>query len=92
MAFLRGQGYDGAAAMSGKYNGVRAHINQSHPLAIYVHCAAHSFNLAVSKSCSIQSIRNCIGTVGKAHDLLFCNTKTFLETSSQADNLKTAIL
>ena len=35
---------------------------------MYVHCAAHSFNLAVSKSCSIQSIRNCLGTVGKAHD------------------------
>lgn len=67
-AFLRGQGYDGAATMSGKYNGVKAHINQSHPLAMFVHCAAHSFNLVVSKSCSIQSIRNCLGTVGKTHD------------------------
>jgi hypothetical protein len=26
--YLRGQGYDGAAAMSGKYNGVQAHIQE----------------------------------------------------------------
>lgn len=69
-AFLRGRGYDGAATMSGKYNGVKTHINQSYPLAMFVHCAAHSFNLVVSKSCSVPSIRNCLGTVGKAHDFL----------------------
>lgn len=67
-AFLRGQGYDGAATMSGKFNGVKAYINQSHPLAMFVHCVAHSFNLVVSKSCSIQSIRNCLGTVEKVHN------------------------
>jgi len=69
-AFLRGQGYDGAATMSGKYNGIKAHINQSHPLTMHVHCAAHYFNLVVSMSCSIQSIRNCLRTVGKTHDFI----------------------
>ncbi|CAH0563002.1 unnamed protein product [Brassicogethes aeneus] len=48
--YLRGQGYDGAASMSGKYNGVQAHIKKLHPLAHYVHCSAHNLNLAVSKS------------------------------------------
>lgn len=54
--------------MAGKHNGVKAHINQSHPLAMFVHCAVHYFNLVVSKSCSIQSIRNRLGTVEKAHN------------------------
>lgn len=40
--YLRGQGYDGAAAMAGKYNGVQAYIKKEHPLALYVHCSAHS--------------------------------------------------
>ncbi|KAF0732229.1 zinc finger MYM-type protein 1-like, partial [Aphis craccivora] len=66
--YLRGQGFDGAAAMSGKYNGVQYHIKQAHPLAIYIHCSAHSLNLAVSSSCGIQSIRNCLGIVGKLRD------------------------
>lgn len=66
--YLRGQGYDGAAAMSGKLNGVRSHISQLHPMATYVHCAAHTFNLVVSKSCDIQAIRNCLGTIGKIRD------------------------
>jgi len=65
---MRAHGYDGAASMSGKYNGVRSHINELHPLALYVHCAAHFFNLAVSTLCTIQSIRNCLATVSKAHD------------------------
>ncbi|KAL4141563.1 hypothetical protein QTP88_004184 [Uroleucon formosanum] len=54
--YLRGQGYDGAAAMSGKYNGVQAHIREIYPNAIYVHCSAHSLNLGVSKSCSVPEI------------------------------------
>lgn len=46
-------------------DGVQCHIKQSHPLAVYIHCSVHSLNLAVSSSCGIQSIRNCLGTVGK---------------------------
>ncbi|CAI6351219.1 unnamed protein product [Macrosiphum euphorbiae] len=37
-------------------------------MATYVYCAAHTLNLAVSKSCTIQSIRNCLGTIGKERD------------------------
>jgi len=39
--YLRDQGYDGAASMPGKLNGVQAHIKKIHPLAMYVHCLAH---------------------------------------------------
>lgn len=43
----RGQGYDGAAAMSGIYGGVQALIKQKQPKAEYVHCAAHNLNLVI---------------------------------------------
>uniref|UniRef100_A0A2S2QAK7 Zinc finger MYM-type protein 1 n=1 Tax=Sipha flava TaxID=143950 RepID=A0A2S2QAK7_9HEMI len=61
--YLCGQGYDGAAAMAGKFNGVQAHIKEIHPNALYVHCSAHSLNLAVSKFCSVPAIRDCLGTI-----------------------------
>ncbi|KAL7863371.1 hypothetical protein SRHO_G00123550 [Serrasalmus rhombeus] len=41
----RGQSYDNASNMSGKYNGVQAHLKQRNPLICYVPCAAHSLNL-----------------------------------------------
>jgi hypothetical protein len=66
--YLRGQGYDGAAAMSGEFNGVQAHVMKNHPTALYVHCAAHSLNLAVSKASEVPEIRNCLGIVGQAHN------------------------
>ncbi|XP_050547099.1 52 kDa repressor of the inhibitor of the protein kinase-like [Daktulosphaira vitifoliae] len=66
--YLRGQGYDGCASMSGQFNGAQAIIRQSHPLVTYVHCAAHVLNLAISYSCSIQEIRNCLGTISKVRD------------------------
>lgn len=41
----RGQSYDNASNMSGKYNGVQAHLKRQNPLICYVPCAAHSLNL-----------------------------------------------
>ena len=67
---MRGQGYDGAESMSAMYNGVQAHIREIIPTALFVHCAAHSLNLAVSNACDIASIRNCMGTLGKVYDFL----------------------
>ncbi|KAL4153196.1 hypothetical protein QTP88_001029 [Uroleucon formosanum] len=52
--YLYGQGYDGASNMSGHYKGVQAIIKKKYPKAIYVHCAAHSLNLAVSTASGIQ--------------------------------------
>lgn len=44
----RGQGYDGAAVMSGKYGGVQAIIKDLSPNAEYVHCASHNLNLVLN--------------------------------------------
>ena len=44
---LRAQCYDGAKNMSGIHRGVAAQILKLQPMAVYVHCYAHSLNLAV---------------------------------------------
>ena len=72
---LYGTGYDGSAAMSGQFRGVQAVVREEFPKALYVHCSAHALNLALWHSCSVQSVRNYIGTV-KA-------TKTFFRSSAK---------
>ena len=47
---LRGQAYDGAGNMAGSVRGTAALITAQYPLALYIHCACHSLNLAVVKS------------------------------------------
>lgn len=68
--YLRGQGYDGAASMSGHLNGVQSHIAEQFPLAPYVHCAAHSLNLAISSACTEQHVSNCMGTINSVYTFL----------------------
>lgn len=41
----RGQSYNNASNMSGKYKGVQAHLKRRNPLIHFVPCAAHSLNL-----------------------------------------------
>lgn len=43
----RGQGYDGAAVMSGVYAGVQKRIIDHSPNAVYVHCICHRLNLVL---------------------------------------------
>lgn len=69
MAKLVGQGYDGAANMSGHLSGVQTRIRQLYPKARYVHCASHRLNLALSNTISLPSIRNCLGIVSEIANL-----------------------
>lgn len=86
--YLRGQGYDGAVAMSRKYNGVQAHIREIYQNAIYVHCSAHSLNLAVSKSCSVPEIRDCLGIIGQIRDFfIFPKRKSILSSKIDSSSL-----
>jgi hypothetical protein len=72
---LVGQGYDGAAAMSGEFNGVQAIVKRRcGDQAAYVHCTAHAFNLTLVKASDIPEIRNTFGTV--------CSVATFINTSA----------
>uniref|UniRef100_A0A8D8TQM6 Zinc finger MYM-type protein 1 n=1 Tax=Cacopsylla melanoneura TaxID=428564 RepID=A0A8D8TQM6_9HEMI len=67
----RGQSYDNASNMSGKYNGLQAKIKEISPHAEYVPCFAHSLNLvgqsavecckeAVNFFCFIENVYLCI--------------------------------
>ncbi|CAG2237753.1 unnamed protein product [Mytilus edulis] len=60
---MRGQGYDGAANMSGKFRGVQAIVRERVSTATYVHCKAHQLNLALIHSSKEPCVRNMMGTV-----------------------------
>ena len=52
----RGQSYDNASNMSGRYTGLQARIRQLNEFAIYVPCAGHSVNLvgvAAAECCQV---------------------------------------
>ncbi|KAE9543274.1 hypothetical protein AGLY_003185 [Aphis glycines] len=53
---LRGQGYDGAANMSGKFKGTQAYILKQQLLTTYVHWYSHCLNLVLVKACSVQPV------------------------------------
>ena len=53
LAYLVGQGYDGASVMSGIHKGVQKFVRNVAPRAVYVHCYAHRLKVVlgdVSKS------------------------------------------
>ena len=59
----RGQCYDGAGNMAGKYRGVAARILALNDLALYTHCASHKLNLCVAASCKLQNVRNMMDNI-----------------------------
>ncbi len=64
MSALRGQSYDGASNMAGKYSGAQAVVREQQPLALYVHCGAHCVNLITQAGCSVSPmIRDCLSWV-----------------------------
>ncbi|KAE9536152.1 hypothetical protein AGLY_007375 [Aphis glycines] len=52
----RGQAYDNASNMSGKYNGLQARIKKYSKNANFVSCAAHSLNLIGSNAAEINKL------------------------------------
>ncbi|KAJ8352460.1 hypothetical protein SKAU_G00239360 [Synaphobranchus kaupii] len=51
---IRGQGYDGAANMSGRFKGLQSRILKRNPKALYVHCQAHCLNLVLVESAKLN--------------------------------------
>ena len=85
---LRGQAYDGAGNMAGKYHGAAARIQSVCPKAVYVHCAAHTLNLCVVAACSLQLVKNMMGTMVEIC-LFFSNSpKRQLELEKHAPSRK----
>lgn len=60
----RGQGYDGAAVMSGANSGVQKRILEIVPNATFVHCCSHNLNLVISDAAkSTREISSFFETV-----------------------------
>ncbi|KAF3859978.1 hypothetical protein F7725_000233, partial [Dissostichus mawsoni] len=73
--YLRGQGYDGASAMSGHVSGVQQRMKELQPRALFTHCRSHALNLVVVHGCSdIPLIRNTMATIENIAHLLSENT------------------
>ena len=64
---IRGQAYDGASSMSGKYKGCAAVIERKYPKAKYTHCCSHVLNLAVVKACSLIQVQNLFDVISKVY-------------------------
>ena len=64
----RGQAYDGAGNMSGRYIGTAKPFQDDYPLALYVHCASHRLNLCVAQSCKLLLIKKIFSVMKRVHD------------------------
>ena len=51
--------------MAGSVRGTAALITAQYPLALYLHCAFHSLNLAVVKSLQVTSVSNMMGVMDR---------------------------
>lgn len=69
--------------MSGKFNGCAANIRELYPSAVYVHCANHNLNLAITHSCEIPPIRNCLGTIKEIVNFFRLSNKASLVLKKQ---------
>lgn len=64
---IRGQAYDGASSMSGKYKGCAAILERKYPKAKYTHCCSHVLNLAVVKACSLIQVQHLFEVITKVY-------------------------
>ena len=66
---LVGQGYDGASAMSGEFNGVQKKVrDMCESPAVYVHCVAHVLNLTLVHASEVPAIRTTLSTIARVAD------------------------
>jgi hypothetical protein len=91
----RGQGYDGASAMSSQSKGVSGRILKKNPKALYVHCSSHRLNLVVAKACQLPSVVQMLGCAQKITSFfspspqrMQCLKKKFEEIGLKRQKLK----
>ena len=81
----RGQSYDNASNLSGKYTGVQARLKALNPLLHYISCSAHSLNLIGSYAA--ESCINAVSFFGFLQN--FC--KFFSASTKRWTKMKSAI-
>ena len=84
VSYMVGQGYGGAAAMSGFKNGVKNHIRDKYPTAMYVHCISHCLNLCLMKAGQITGIKKAVTLIDEI--VIF-----YRDLSKRTRNLQEAI-
>lgn len=87
LKYCRGQSYDNASNMSGRYSGLQARLKKNFPLIEYVPCAAHSLNLVgtnAAESCS--SAVSFFGLVQSLYNFFSASTHRWELLSEKIDN------
>ncbi|XP_075483620.1 uncharacterized protein LOC142523773 [Primulina tabacum] len=76
MSKFRGQGFDGASNMPGKFNGLKALILKENPCAFYIHCFVHQLQLALIAVAKLNlPISNFIRVVGDVLNVVGASCK-----------------
>ena len=63
MEDCRGQGYDEAGNMAGRYTGAARLIQNVHKFVLYVHCFSHQLNLCIAATSKIMGIDKVMNNV-----------------------------
>ncbi|KAK9682257.1 hypothetical protein RND81_10G061200 [Saponaria officinalis] len=104
---IRGQGYDNGSNMKGKHQGVQKRLLEVNPSALYMPCACHSLNLALSDmahSCiratsffgisrikSVKAIRFQAPQLRLALSILYDSCANDAKSKSEAESLYNAL-
>ena len=73
---IRGQSYDNASNMSGRYKGMQARIREVNYNAVYIPCAAHSLNLV--GLCAVDSCIEAVSFFGIVQNVyVFFSASTY---------------
>lgn len=75
----RGQSYDNASNMSGRYSGMQARLKAINPLAVFIPCTAHSLNLVGvhAVQCCVEAV-NFFGLVQQLYNFWSASTHRWL--------------
>ena len=77
MTKCRGQGYDGAGAMSGCNKGVSSRITALYPLALFIHCFSHRLNLSTMMMITVKPVRDMFDNVRVISDFFNNSAKRY---------------
>ena len=87
MEVYRGQSYEGAGNMAGKYLGASTFIQGQFNKALYVHCMNHRLNLCIANTCSLPVVRNMMGTVRKLSEFFNNSPKRQQHSENKIESL-----
>ena len=88
----RGQSYDNAANMSGKYKGMQSKIREKNRFALYLPCAGHSLNLVgrAAVDCCLDAV-NFFGVVQQLYNFFSGSTHRWAVLQSYLEEDSTVL-